>query len=202
MYSPTIKKLIDLFAKFPTVGPRTATRFVFYLLGLDKEQIEELTSTILTLKEKVKLCSLCYKSFESSPTEESVNLCEICRNPQRDHSLICVVEKETDLIAIEKTKKYNGVYFILGGKVSTLKKEELSKLRTEELIKRAKEPSVKEIIIALDATTEGEATSLYLERLLKPLNKKITRLGRGLPVGGELEYADEQTLSSAFESRK
>jgi len=137
VYSPTIKKLIDLFAKFPTVGPRTATRFVFYLLGLDKEQIEELTSTILTLKEKVKLCSLCYKSFESSPTEESVNLCEICRNPQRDHSLICVVEKETDLIAIEKTKKYNGVYFILGGKVSILKKENNSLKATQGvLIKR------------------------------------------------------------------
>ncbi|MGB9743371.1 MAG: recombination mediator RecR [Minisyncoccales bacterium] len=201
MYSPTVKKLIDLFAKFPTVGPRTATRFVFYLLSLDKEKIEELTSTILKLKEKVKLCSSCYKSFEDELDQKN-SFCEICRNPKRDHSLICLVEKEADLIAIENTKKYNGFYFILGSKMSALKKEGLNKTRIEELIKKIKNPAIKEIIIALDATTEGEATSLYLERLLKPFNKKITRLGRGLPVGGELEYADEETISSSLESRR
>jgi len=197
MYSPQIRKLIDLFSKFPTVGPRTAARFVFYLLGVPKEGIRELTSAISNLKEKVKLCSFCFKSFEGEG-----GLCEICRDPRRDKSLICVVEKEIDMIPIEKTKKYQGLYFILGGTISTLKKEDIKKIKAEELLERAKKPEVKEVILALNPTTEGEATLLYLERLLKPLNKKITRLGRGLPLGAELEYADEETLGSALEGRK
>ncbi len=197
MYPSSIQKLIDLFSKFPTVGPRTAARFVFYLLGLKKEGVEELTSAISKLKEKVKLCRACFKSFEGEG-----ELCEICQNAGRDKSLLCVVEKESDLVSLEKTKKYKGLYFILGGNVSALKKENIKKLRTAELSVRAEKPEVKEIIIALNPTTEGEATTLYLERFLKFLEKKITRLGRGLPVGGELEYADEETLSSALERRK
>ena len=197
MYPKSIQKLIDLFSKFPTVGPRTAARFVFYLLKLQKEEIENLTSSITNLKEKVKLCKLCFYPFE-----DEGELCEICRNPNRDKSLLCVVEKEPDLLTIEKIKKYIGLYFILGGTVSALKKADIKNLRTKQLLERAKNPEIKEIIIATNSTTEGEATALYLERLLKPLNKKITRLGRGLPVGAELEYADEETLSSAIESRR
>ena len=197
MYSPQIRKLIDLFSKFPTVGPRTAARFVFYLLGVPKEGIRELTSAISNLREKVKLCNFCFKSFEGEG-----ELCEICRDSRRDKSLICVVEKEIDMIPIEKTKKYQGLYFILGGTISTLKKEDIKKIKAEELLERTKKPEVKEVILALNPTTEGEATLLYLERLLKPLNKKITRLGRGLPLGAELEYADEETLGSALEGRK
>ena len=198
MYPPSIQKLIDLFSKFPTVGPRTAARFVFYLLKLSKEEIENLTGTISDLKSAIKICPLCFNPFQSEG-----KLCQICANPSRNKSLLCVVEKETDLISIEKTKKYNGPYFILGGTVSTLKKTDLEKLRTKELEERVKNhPEIKEIIIATNPTTEGEATALYLERLLKPLAKKITRLGRGLPVGGELEYADEETLSSALEGRR
>jgi recombination protein RecR len=197
MYSPSIQKLIDLFSKFPTVGPRTAARFVFYLLRLQKEEIKELTSAILKLQENIKLCKFCYKSFETEG-----ELCEICRDSRRNKTLICVVEKETDLIPIEKTKKYQGLYFILGGTIPALKKEELKKLRIKELLEKVKSSEIKEIIVAINPTTEGEATALYLERLLKPLNKKITRLGRGLPVGAELEYADEETLSSALESRR
>ncbi len=197
MYPKSIQKLIDLFSKFPTVGPRTAARFVFYLLKLQKEEIENLTSSITNLKEKVKLCKLCFYPFE-----DEGELCEICRNPNRDKSLLCVVEKEPDLLTIEKIKKYIGLYFILGGTVSALKKADIKNLRTKQLLERAKNPEIKEIIIATNSTTEGEATALYLERLLKPLNKKITRLGRGLPVGAELEYADEETLSSALESRR
>jgi len=197
MYSPQIRKLIDLFSKFPTVGPRTAARFVFYLLGVPKEGIRELTSAVSNLREKVKLCNFCFKSFEGEG-----ELCEICRDPRRDKSLICVVEKEIDMIPIEKTKKYQGLYFILGGTISTLKKEDIKKIKAEELLERTKKPEVKEVILALNPTTEGEATLLYLERLLKPLNKKITRLGRGLPLGAELEYADEETLGSALEGRK
>jgi recombination protein RecR len=196
MYPPSIQKLIELFSKFPTVGPRTAARFVFYLLGLKKEEAEGLTSAISRLK-NVKLCKLCFKSFEAGG-----ELCEICQNPGRDRSLLCVVEKETDLITIEKTKKYKGLFFIFGGTVPVLKKEDVKKLRTDELLARAKKPEVKEIIIAVNPTTEGEATMLYLERLLRPLGKKITRLARGLPIGAELEYADEETLGSALEGRK
>jgi len=197
-YPPSVKKLIDLFSQFPTVGPRTASRFVFYLLRKPKEEVDELLRAIHLLKEKVKICPLCFSSFEGES-----KFCLICSNPSRDRTLLCIVEKETDLLSIEKTKKYQGLYFILGGQVSRLKKADVEKLRTKELEERVKEhPEIKEIIIALNSTTEGEGTTLYLERLLKPLNKKTTRLGRGLPVGGELEYADEETLSSALEGRK
>lgn len=202
MYSSQIRKLIDLFSKFPTVGPRTAARFVFYLLSLPEEKVKELTSEISKLKEEVKLCDSCFKSFEPPSSDRSSRLCEICRDPARKKELLCVVEKEIDLIPIEKTKKYRGLYFILGGTISVLKKEELKKLKIKELLERVKNPEVKEVIIALNPTAEGEATALYLERQLKPLGKKTTRLGRGLPVGAELEYADDETLGSALESRR
>jgi len=197
MYSKTIQKLIEIFSKFPTVGQRTATRFVFYLIKRDKKEIEELSKAILDLKEKVKFCKNCFKPFEGEG-----EICEICSDKTRDKSLLCIVEKETDLEAIEKTKKYRGLYFVLGGPVSAIKKEELKKLRIKELEERVKDKKIKEIIIATSLTTEGEALALFLERKLKNSGKKITRLGRGLPTGGELEYADEETLSSALESRR
>ena len=198
MYPKSIQRLIEIFSKFPTVGPRTAARFVFYLMGKSKEEVEELVAAIQDLKKNVKICSLCFKPFETEG-----DLCEICKNPMRDKTLLCVVEKETDLMVIEQTKKFNGLYFILGGTVSRFKKKEVKKLRIKELKERVKnEPEIKEIIIAINPTLEGEATTLYLERILKPYNKKITRLGRGLPVGAELEYADEETLGSALEGRK
>jgi recombination protein RecR len=204
MYPKTIQKLIDIFSKFPTVGPRTAARFVFYLLGKKEEEVNELLAAISNLKRNVKLCSFCFNPFEPSASSgQGGELCLICSDPRRDKSLLCIISNETDLSAIEKTKKYNGLYFILGGTVSALKKADIEKLRIKELEERIKNhPQIKEIILATNSTTEGEATALYLERLLKPLNKKITRLGRGLPVGGELEYADEETLSSALESRR
>jgi recombination protein RecR len=198
MYSKTVQKLIDLFSKFPTVGPRTAARFVFYLMHKPKEEIEELITSIANLKKNIKICPLCL-----NPYEGEAELCPICSDSRRDKSLLCIVSNETDLTAIEKTKKYQGLYFVLGGTVSRLKKADIEKLKIKELEKRIKNSrEIKEIILALNPTTEGEATTLYLERLLKPLNKKITRLGRGLPLGGELEYADEETLTSALESRK
>lgn len=197
MYPKTIQKLITLFSRFPTIGPRTAVRFVFYLLKLKGEEVNELTSSISKLKENIRLCNLCFLPFESEG-----ELCQICQDKTRDESLLCIVEKEPDLESLEKTKKYKGLYFILGGTVSALKKEDIKELRSQEFMKRAKDPEIREIIIATNPTTEGEATALYLERLLKPLNKKVTRLGRGLPVGAELEYADEETISSAIETRK
>jgi recombination protein RecR len=198
MHSPSIKKLIDIFSKFPTIGPKTAARFVFYLLKLPKEEVKGLITAIADLRNTVKFCQLCFNPFQGEG-----KICEICKDPRRDKSLLCIIEKETDLEAVEKTRKYKGLYFILGGTVSSLKKTDIEKLRTkelEELIKNRQE--IKEIILATNSTTEGEATALYLERLLKSQGKKITKLGRGLPLGGELEYADEETLSSAFEGRK
>ena len=197
MYPPVIQKLIDLFSKFPTVGPRTAARFIFYLIKLPQEKFDELLDSITNLRKSIKVCSSCFNPFEDS--EET--LCSICRDNSRNKTLLCVVEKEIDLITIEKTKKYKGVYFILGGTIG-LKKDNAKKLRIKDLEERIKNADFKEIIIATNPTTEGEATALYIERELKPLGKKITRLGRGLPVGGELEYADEETLGSAFEGRK
>ena len=207
MYPPTIQKLIDLFSKFPTVGPRTAARFVFYLLEKPKEEIKEILDTISDLKKTIKICSFCFNPFEPSANVMTEGeLCPICSNPSRDKNLVCIVANETDLIAIEKTKKYNGLYFILGGTVSAFKKTNIEKLRIKELESRIKNsPEIREVILALNPTPEGQATTLYLERLLKknlPVGRQVTRLGRGLPVGGELEYADEETLSSALENRR
>jgi recombination protein RecR len=205
MYPPSIQKLIDKFSKFPTVGPKTAARFVFHLLKTPPNEIAELIDSISNLKQSIKICSFCFNPFQGEN-----NLCQICQDQSRDRTLLLIVEKEIDLSVIEKTKKYNGLYFILGGTVSTLKKEDLKLLRTEDLKERVENPQkfgisgteFNEIIIATNPTPDGEATALYLERLLKPFNIKTARLGRGLPVGGELEYADEETLSSALESRR
>lgn len=198
MFPPIIQKLIKIFSQFPGVGPRTASRFAFYLIK--EKEAENLAKIIFELKRKIKFCKLCFNPFEFVNEEE---ICEICNDRSRDKSLLCLVEKEIDLEAIEKTKKYNGLYFILGGPIKTIKKDELKKLRIKELEERIKQgKEIKEIIIATNPTTEGEAIALFLERRLKDFGKKITRLGRGLPTGGELEYADEETLSAAFEGRK
>lgn len=234
MYPYTIQKLINLFSKFPTVGPRTAARFVFYLIKLPKEKIDEFVKSLQDLKNQIKFCFFCFNPFiasekasierfspeftaglsrTSSAQRDEKKLCPICRNNSRDRTMLCVIEKESDLISIEKTKKYEGLYFILGGTISNLKEDDIKKLKIRELEKRIKNPenfglpsaNFKEIIIATNPTTEGEATTLLIERRLKssPLSEiKITRLARGLPKGGELEYADEETLGSAFEGRK
>lgn len=196
-----IKKLIELFSKFPTIGSRTAGRFVYYLMKLPKEKIDELTNVIQELKNKIKFCAFCFNPYEGEN-----NLCPICSDPRRDKNLLCVVEKESDLISIENTKKYSGLYFILGGTVATMKKSDIENLRIQELKSRVKEPNkFIEIIIAINPTPEGKATSIIIERELKEIPSpafKITHLAQGLPVGGELEYADEETLESAFEGRK
>ncbi|MBI4359079.1 MAG: recombination protein RecR [Candidatus Nealsonbacteria bacterium] len=207
MYSPAIQKLIDIFSRFPGVGPRTASRFVFYLLRKPSDEFDELFKSVASLRKAVKICSFCLNPFES-PDKET--LCPICLDPRRDRARLCVVEKEADLALLEKTKKYKGLYFVLGGLLSPLRKRENDHQLVDDFLKRVKNPerfgltgaNFEEIILAISSTTEGEATTLYLERHLKPLNKKMTRLGQGLPLGGEIEYADEETLSSALESRK
>lgn len=191
MYSNTVEKLIELFSKFPTVGPKTAARFVFYILKTPKQDIEQLINTINKLKEKTKTCDFCYMSYEE-------NECPICSKRKTD--TVCIVEKEVDLQAIEKLNKYKGKYFILGGTINIRNNKEILENRLNILINKIDE--FNEIILALNPTVEGENTTLWIERKLKPYNKKTTRLAIGLPRGGELEYADEDTLASALESRK
>ena len=210
MQSKRIQKLIDLFSQFPTVGPRTASRFVFYLLKQPKEKAQEIIDSILDVKNKVKYCQFCFNPFE--PETDEV-LCPICKNQNREKSQLCIVEKETDLNTIENTKKYKGLYFILGGTVAVLKENSKEEVRINELAQRMKNPAsfgitadFKEVIVATNPTSEGRTTALLVERMIKetlPTNPpKITHLGLGLPIGGELEYADEETLENAFTSRR
>lgn len=205
MYPPAIKKLIEIFSRFPTVGPRTATRFAFYLLKTPEKEKKELIEAISRLSEEVKICRFCHKPFSGQG-----ELCEICSDPSRDRTKICVVEKESDLEAIEKTEKYKGLYYILRKTISTLDKEEVKTLNIEDLKEKIKNPrkfgildaSFKEVILALNPTVAGGVTSQYLEKQLENLGIKVTRLGRGLPTGGEIEYADEETLGEALEGRR
>jgi recombination protein RecR len=208
----SIDKLKNIFADFPTVGQRTAGRFVFYLMRQPKNQIDELVNTILELKNKIKFCSFCFNPFEGQD-----NLCSICKDTTRNKNLLCIVKKESDLFTIENTKKYKGLYFILQGNLLSIKNSDNLNLQTEALRQRILHPENfltsrglsevwSEIIIATNPTPEGISTSVLIERAIKEINKdnsiKITHLARGIPVGGELEYADEETLESAFEGRK
>jgi len=203
----SITKLINIFRSFPTVGPRTAGRFVYYLIKLPKQNIDEIISALQELKNKIKLCEFCFNPFEpfgAVQGKSARRLCQICSNAHRNKSMLCIVEKEADLLTIENTKKYNGLYFILGGVVSTMRKEDISRIRTEQLKKVIEENNFSEIISALNPTPEGRATSSLVESIIKESNPslKITHLAKGIPVGGELEYADEETLESALEGRK
>ncbi len=203
MYPSPVESLISSLSRFPTIGKRTATRFAFYLLNAPEEEVELLLKNIKELRRSVKLCQLCFRSV----TEEN-ELCQVCQSKKRDRSTICVVEKETDLLSIESTKEYNGLYFVLGGTVSPLKKEDFKGVRVKELQERITQPEkfdlppIKEVIIATNQNTAGEATALYVERVLGKLNINTTRLGKGLSTGSELEYADEDTLLHALKGRK
>lgn len=197
MYPPPIQNLIDAFNKLPGIGPKTSERFVFYLLKKPKEEIEKLAWLIKNLKEKISLCAYCFDFSEKNP-------CAICSNPKRNHALLCVIAEPQDINVIEKTGEYQGVYFVLGGLLNSIGAITPEKLRIEQLIKKItnqKEP-IKEIILALNPDLEGETTVLYLTKLLKPYKIKITRLAQGLPMGSELEYADEVTLSKALNGRR
>jgi recombination protein RecR len=196
MYPKSIQKLIEIFSKFPGIGQRTAARFAFFIVENKEKIVQELSDALLEVKNKIKHCQFCQKAFEGKG-----ELCEICSDKQRDQTLLCVVEKDSDLESIEKTKKYDGRYFVLGGTLSVFKEKE-KKIRTKELkILLKNHPEIKEVILALNLTSEGQITSLYLEKILKKFNVKITHLARGLPRGGELEYADEETLSFAISKR-
>jgi recombination protein RecR len=199
MYPKSIQKLVELFARFPTVGRRSAARFVFYLIKASDEEVDELVAAIQALKKEIHLCEFCFNPYEAA---EDTSRCSICQDSRRKQSLLCIVEKESDLEALEKTKSYEGLYFILGDAVNAMRKDDIKNIRRDELRERVESGGFEEVIIATNPTTEGEATALYIERMLSNLGVKATRLGRGLPVGGELEYTDEETLRSALEGRK
>ncbi len=202
MYPQPIQNLIHLLSKLPSIGPRQATRLVFHLLNEPRENLENLGEAVANLKSRVDVCPVCFKTAESGP--ETKIICKICADKNRDRQIIAVIEKESDLVALEKTKKYGGLYHILNGVISPLDGKGPEKIRVKELFWRVKnsEPKIKEVILATNPTTEGDATAIYIERALKPLGVKTSRLGRGLSVGGELEYADETTINDALRNRK
>ena len=204
-YPPPIQKLIDLFIRFPGIGPRQATRFAFYLLGEDKNAVRSIAAAIHALHERVGFCNKCYASVELKDGTKTIH-CATCRDPNRNAAAIMVVEKEADLSNIEKTGKFHGTYHVLGGIIDPLDSSAPLRLHIKELFERAKELKEKdatvEVILATNATTEGDQTALYLERILRPLEIKVSRLGRGLTTGTELEYSDEMTIINALTNRK
>jgi recombination protein recR len=195
MYSETVTKLINQFEKLPGIGHKTAVRLAFYVLESPKEYAEEMSSTILEARNKVKFCSKCYNITETDP-------CQICSNPKRDESVICVVENVKDVIAMEKTHEYRGMYHVLHGAISPMNNIGAADIKIKELLSRLSDDTVKEIIIATNPTVEGEATAMYISRLIKPIGVKVTRIAHGIPVGGDLEYTDEITLIKALEGRR
>lgn len=191
----SLKKLINELEKMPGIGPKTAQRLAFYILKAEKNEILNLARTIEEVKNKIKYCSICFNITELDP-------CFICSSPKRDKSSICVVEEPLDIITIEKTGIFKGVYHVLLGSLSPLDGIGPEDLKIKELLLRLEKNNVKEVIIATNPNAEGEATSIYLSNLIKPLGIKVTRLAQGIPMGTSLEYADEVTLSKAIEGRK
>jgi len=201
MYSKPIKNLIDDFAKLPSIGPRQATRIVFSLLKKQDDLVRKFAQDLIELKKNIKLCQECFLSYEN---EEGKTTCHICSNPKRDKNTICVIQKEIEVENIEKTGMFNGVYHLVGEDVNVLEKGSIpfSVKKLLERIKNSKDGSENiEIILATNPTTEGDSVMMYLKELLKPLDVKVSSLGRGLASGGELEYADQNTLSHAFKNR-
>jgi recombination protein RecR len=192
---PSVTELIDTFAELPGIGPKTASRLAFFLLRGKSELALRLAETLQELVNNTRYCSTCYSVTESDP-------CPICADPTRDQGLVCVIEEPMDLLSLERTDNFHGVYHVLHGALSPLEGIFAEDLRIAELEKRVREGTVKELILATNPTSEGDYTAAYLVQRLKPLGVRMTRLGRGLPVGGDLEYADAVTLSRALESRQ
>ena len=194
-YTKSFARLIDEFSKMPGIGPKTAQRLAFYILKNSSENVGGLAKAILEAKEKVKHCSIC-----GNITDQEI--CEICQNINRDKSVICVVEKVRDLIAIENTGEYKGLYHVLEGVISPLDGVEPKNLKINSLLKRLKTENIKEIILATNPNIEGEVTASYITKLIEPLNIKVTRIAYGVPIGGSLEFADEVTLTQALMGRQ
>ena len=195
MYEGAIQDLIDELGRLPGIGPKSAQRIAFHIIQSERVDVSRLADVLRTVKERVKFCIECGNISEEE-------LCRICRDPRRDGSLICVVEESKDVMAIEKTREFRGKYHVLGGAISPIDGIGPENLRIRELMVRLGDTTIQELIIATDPNLEGEATASYLIRQIKPLGIKVSRLASGLPVGGDLEYADEVTLGRAFEGRR
>ena len=195
MYEGAIQDLIDELGRLPGIGPKSAQRLAFHLLQAEAADVNRLAAALTRVKELVRFCSVCYNVAESEQ-------CRICRDPRRSDETICVVEEPKDVVAIEKTGEFRGRYHVLGGAINPLEGVGPDSLRVRELMTRLGSGTVKELILATDPNTEGEATATYLALLVKPMGLAVTRLASGLPVGGDLEYADEVTLGRAFEGRR
>ena len=193
-FSPSIEKLIESFEKLPSIGNKTAIRLAFYMLNTSEEQANEFVKSIQDARKNLKFCSKCYNISDTDP-------CEICSNPKRDQSQICVVEDVKDVIAIEKIHEFKGVYHVLHGTISPMDGIGPDDIRIKELLARLMDGTVKEVILATNPKVEGEATAMYISKLVKPMGVKVTRLAHGIPVGGDLEYTDEFTLGKALEGR-
>jgi recombination protein RecR len=190
-----ISRLIEELNKLPGIGPKSAKRLAYHLLRSSDEEAKALAEAILTLKEKITLCSVCFDSTDCDP-------CRICQDTERDHSKICVVEKPSDILPLEQTGRYDGVYHVLHGTISPTQGIGPEDLKVKELLVRLKDGSVTEIIVATNPNVESETMAMYLQRLIAPLGIRVTRLARGLPFGAELEYADDLTLGQALENRR
>jgi len=190
-----IARLIEELNKLPGIGPKSAQRLAYHLLRSPDEEAKALAEAIFTLKEKIKLCSVCFNNTDCDP-------CRICQDKERDHSKICVVEKPSDIFPLEQTGKYNGVYHVLHGTISPTQGIGPEELKVKELLSRLKDGSVTEVIVATNPNVESETMAMYLQRIITPLGIRVTRLARGLPFGAELEYADDLTLGQALENRR
>jgi recombination protein RecR len=195
VYEGVVQDLIDELGRLPGVGPKSAQRIAFHLLNADPADVRRLAGALEQVKEKVRFCATCFNVSEAEQ-------CRVCRDPRRDLTALCVVEEPKDVVAIERTREFRGRYHVLGGAISPIEGVGPDDLRVRELMARLADGTVTELILATDPNLEGEATATYLARLTRPLGLRVTRLASGLPVGGDLEYADEVTLGRAFEGRR
>ena len=194
-YSDPIARLIEKLAMLPGIGPKTAQRLTFHLLSMPEDEVRELSDAMMAAKTKTRRCEVCGNVTDINP-------CAICSDNNRDHTTICVIENPRDLVAMERTRDYKGTYHILHGVISPMDGIGPNDIRIRELLERLKDGTVAEVILATNPNVEGEATAMYIARLLKPLGIRVTRIAKGIPVGGDLEYADEVTLSKAMEGRR
>lgn len=194
-YAPSIEKLIESFERLPSIGHKTAARLAFHVLDWNEEETNRFITSIVDAKKNLKYCSKCYNITDSEP-------CAICANPKREQSVICVVEDVRDVAAMERTHEFKGVYHVLHGSISPMNGVGPDDIKIKELLARLMDGSVKEVIIATNPRVEGEATAMYLSKIIRPLGVKVTRIAHGIPVGGDLEYTDEITLMKALEGRR
>ena len=194
-FVPPLEILIEQFAKLPGIGKKTATRLAFYVLNSSNEEAKAFANAIINAKEQVKLCKICQNITDTET-------CALCESPKRDTSVICVTESPKDVISIEKTNEYHGLYHVLHGAISPMDNIGPNDIKIPELLERLKDDTVKEVIMATNPNIEGEATAMYIAKLIKPFGIKVTRIAHGIPVGGDLEYADEITLTRAMEGRR